>query len=147
MATESSKILTTNYAAVLGRLVSAVRTETGMNQLDFAAACRLNPGTLARIESGANTATIDHIMLIGKALKKQDQLDEPGDLVVLVEECRRQLKKRGIRVRPGKLKSDVSALPTNRLDAVVGLVVMEWKLPADEDLSEDDDFFSDEEDG
>jgi transcriptional regulator with XRE-family HTH domain len=135
----SSDVLTTNYAAVIGRLVSAIRTETGLNQLDFADACRLKPGTLARIESGTNTATIDHVMLIGRALTRLDQLNEPAEIVVLVDLCRRQLKKRGIRVRSGKLDNNTLQLPMNHLDVVVGLVVMEWHRPDDEDDEDSDE--------
>ncbi len=135
---ENDESVVINYTSVLGRVVAALRAETELNQIDFAAACRMKQSTLARIESGKNTATIDHIMRIERAFNKLDKLDDPGDLVLLVYECCRQLVKRGVKVRAGKLKGEQPVMPQNRLDAVASMVVLEWEKSEDDEI----DFFT-----
>ena len=116
----------TSYGIIFGRLVSAFRSETLLNQIAFSKECHLSTGALARIEAGRNVATIDHIVSIEYALLDRDLIDDCGDLLILVDDCLNELRELGIRVIRGKLALAESC-PITTIDRVVGKVVLDWK--------------------
>ncbi|MEL4248438.1 helix-turn-helix domain-containing protein [Shewanella xiamenensis] len=59
----------TTYSAVMGAVVSSIRREKGIEQIDVANRIGLSQASYSRLEGGKATFSIDQVFLVADALK------------------------------------------------------------------------------
>lgn len=119
--------LVLELSTIFGRIVAALREELHQPQAQRAALIGWDPGVLSRVESGRNTATIDHIVELGVTFTQAGLVDRPGDLLDLTERAVRSLQRRGHRAVYGVLpRPDEAPIEAPELDRIVAAVVDEW---------------------
>lgn len=111
---------------IFGRLVAILRALAGHTQGSFAQLLCVDRSLLARIETGRNMATLDHILLIESKLRELGRISGPGHLVSLCNAVAVSIIQRGgnvaYRKDPAGLPAQVS-IPTAALDVVVSQVL------------------------
>ncbi len=126
----------TNATTVLGRLVSALRAELGLNQIEFAERCGLHESAIARIETGRNTISMDHVLLLESVFKGAGLLLSFGDLTRLMSQVRHLLIQDGVEVRLGKLSRLSERIGGRKprkfyshrlIDLAVASVLFDWR--------------------
>lgn len=109
---------------LFGRLVAALRQETGRSQAAFARKLAWDRSLLSRIESGRNTATVENLFALERAFRDEDVLADAGDLAELLDRAARRARRREIVVLYGQdPPADAVPVPLARLDCIVGAVL------------------------
>ena len=129
-----------DLTTILGRVVAALRADLPESQAGFARLLEIDRSLLARIESGRNTASIDHVFLIEEAFIRSGRIRWHGDLVLVVGRVAQEVKQRGGKIFYGNLPrpDGEEDLGVSVLDRIAAVVVDQWlkDLPA-KDVGED----------
>lgn len=128
--------MTTTQAHIVGRLVAALRAETGLSQRELAEySPPLSAGVLARIETGRTVPTIDHLTAIERVFEEPEVLELLGNhspgrcgwLLGQARTCMRRLSDVKVTVNAGKLPTD--ALFSRQLDQLLAEQLLRWRTP------------------
>lgn len=126
-----------DLTTILGRVVAALRADLPESQAGFARLLEIDRSLLARIESGRNTASIDHVFLIEEAFIRTRRIRWHGDLVLIAGRVAQEVKQRGGTIFYGNLPRPEGEedLGVSVLDRIVAVVVDQWlkDLPAKSD--------------
>ena len=123
-----------DLTTIFGRVVAALRADLSESQAGFARLLQIDRSLLARIESGRNTASIDHVFLIEEAFIRANRVRWHGDIVLLAARVVREVKQRGGSAVYGNVvrPEGDEDLGVAVLDRIVAVVVDAWlrDLPA-----------------
>lgn len=124
-----------DLSTFFGRVVAALRQETGRSQSALAREMGWDRSLLSRIESGRNTATIDNVLQLELTFKAYGLLEEHGELLWLLSEVMRAGTDRGFVPVLGQMPKphEGELAPVAALDRLVMVVLDEW-LKDEEDL-------------
>jgi len=119
---------TIDLTTIVGRVIAALRQEIRHSQASFARLLEVDRSLLARVESGRNTASVDHVFLIEESFIQGGLVRWHGDLILLAARVVAEVKNRGGKVIYGSLpKPEGDAeLETTALDRMVASVVDAW---------------------
>lgn len=119
-----------DLTTIFGRIVAALRADLSESQAGFARRLQIDRSLLARIESGRNTASIDHVFLIEEAFIAAHRIRCHGDLVLLAGKVVREIKQRGGSAVYGNVlrPEGDEDLGVAVLDRIVAVVVDPWLL-------------------
>jgi transcriptional regulator with XRE-family HTH domain len=117
-----------DLTTIFGRVVAALRADLPESQAGFARVLEIDRSLLARIESGRNTASIDHIVLIEEAFIRANRIRWHGDLLILAARVAREVKVRGGMAVYGNVPRPEGNedLGVSVLDRIVAVVVDQW---------------------
>jgi len=111
------------FPLALGRLLGALRTEAKVTQRAFSSEVGMGQGTLAWIEAGRSNAYAAQLLLIERGLIQRGVLARHGQVFELLDRVLRDLRRRGITVVNGRVKSLADRNDVAALDRIVGGVL------------------------
>ena len=110
------------FDLLFGRLVAVVRVSSFRTQIEFARACTVPAGTIARIEAGRNSPSALHLVLLDRGLERNVMGFNPGDLVWMTTLAIDRAIELGWSVKRKRLPADYPG-PVVPIDDVDDLVV------------------------
>lgn len=131
----------TDVTTVFGRVVSILRKDLRLSQLQLADELRLDRSLLTRVEIGRNIATIDVMAKLEEYFLNEEVLTDHGDLMTLTSRVAEALQRRGAQVVYGKAgpSDQVALLDLGILDRVAARVVDRWMEEVEEDDEDGDE--------
>jgi transcriptional regulator with XRE-family HTH domain len=125
-------------SSIFGRIVAALRQEQGASQSTLAARMSWDRSLLARIESGRNTANIEHIFELEEVFTADGLLAGHGDLLELTHVVVREAVRRGLRPVVGRTAPEEgqATVEAAALDRIVARVVDDWLTELRAELAE-----------
>lgn len=119
---------TIDLTTIVGRVIAALRQEMRHSQASFARLLEVDRSLLARVESGRNTASVDHVFLIEESFIQGGLVRWHGDLILLAARVVGEVKNRGGKVIYGNVPRPEGEpeLETTALDRIVASIVDAW---------------------
>lgn len=117
-----------DLSTIIGRIVAALRHEQGATQAALAERMSWDRSLLARIESGRNTANIDHLFELEETYLADGLIRGHGALLDLCNRVVREAKRRGLRPVVGNVPKPEGeeAVEPAVLDRIVARIVDDW---------------------
>jgi transcriptional regulator with XRE-family HTH domain len=117
-----------SLSSIIGRIVATLRQEQGVSQAVLAARMSWDRSLLARIESGRNTANIDHLFELEEVFTADGLLEGHGDLLELCGRVVHEAKRRGLRPVVGRTEraEGQESIEAATLDRIVARIVDDW---------------------
>jgi transcriptional regulator with XRE-family HTH domain len=116
-----------SLSGIVGRIVASLRMEQGVPQVELAGRLGWDRSLLARIETGRNTANIEHLFELEEVFLADGLLESHGDLLELCNRVVQEARRRGARVMVGRsAEAGEQELETSLVDRLVARIVDDW---------------------
>ena len=108
----------TTYPAIVGGVLSNLRTQNGMHQKALADAVGVTQATWSRIESGQTNVTLDHLRTAARSLGMQ-----PSQVLAFADQAEVEAQFRGVTVMGTKTELDINPGLALIAAAALGIVI------------------------